>query len=73
MTTKIQDLFKIVCTMPYVGIAYLFINSLRAMSPITFVTPRKETKEILTRCLHAGANKSDPFDIIPQSEGKQPL
>ena len=30
MTTKIQDLFKIVSTMPYVGIAYLFIYSLRA-------------------------------------------
>ena len=72
MTTKIPDLFKIVCTMPYVGIAYLFINSLHVMSPITFVTPRKETKEIL-RCLHAGANKSGPFNIIPQSEDKEHL
>ena len=30
MTTKIQDLFKIVWTMPYAGIVYLSINSLRA-------------------------------------------
>ena len=46
-TTKIQDLFKIVWTMPYVVIAYLFINSLCADVSyyLCYTGPEKKQRE----------------------------
>ena len=61
---------------PMWGIAYLFINSpvCRCLLLPLLHWPRKETKGILMRHLHAGENKSDPYETIPQSEDyKQPL